>query len=97
MLFFLQDKPEEQPAPIIHRNFDDCYNGGSAVSLGNPLAMIQNFNIPLPSLSELVGETPPVKLVSQKDVPLYAGHSMHNGHSRKTKVGIERDSEKRET
>ncbi|XP_052243159.1 uncharacterized protein LOC127853073 isoform X2 [Dreissena polymorpha] len=43
---------DDRPAPIIHRNFDDVYtgNGNTCLSLGNPLSLMQNFNIPLPSL-----------------------------------------------
>jgi len=50
----LQDLTDERPAPIIHRNFDDVYSGSGTTFQppGNPLSMIQNFNIPLPSLPE---------------------------------------------
>jgi len=52
---WLQENADDRPAPIIHRNFDDVYTGngvGSGASLGNPLNLMSNFNIPLPSLPE---------------------------------------------
>ena len=47
-----QDSYEERPAPIIHRNFDDCFSS----PLSNSLNMMQNFHIPLTSLPGLVSD-----------------------------------------
>ncbi|XP_052810194.1 uncharacterized protein LOC128238376 isoform X2 [Mya arenaria] len=61
------DEADDRPAPVIHRNFDDVYSGngvGTCSSLGNPLNLIQNFNIPLPSLpegTEVINHKPEVR------------------------------------
>lgn len=67
------DAPEEKPAPVIHRNFDEVYNGNSGTSYGNPLAFMQNFNIPLTTLFDTVAEPPGMTSIKSEVVPLTNG------------------------
>ncbi|KAL4233877.1 hypothetical protein ACF0H5_008551 [Mactra antiquata] len=74
------DKADDQPAAVIHRNFDDVYtnnnnnnnNSNSNWSLGNPLSMIQNFNIPLPSLAETIADSSQFS-TTKGELPVFPG------------------------
>ncbi|XP_045197448.2 uncharacterized protein LOC123552120 [Mercenaria mercenaria] len=71
------DTQEDRPAAVIHRNFDDVYNNNSAPSLGNPLALMQNFNIPLTSLPELVPEVSVnSKVDTKRELPVFPGQPL---------------------
>ena len=47
-----QDSYDDRPAPVIHRNFDDCFSSPSS----NSLNMMQNLSIQLTSLPGLVSD-----------------------------------------
>lgn len=77
--FVLQDSPDDRPAAVIHRNFDDVYNNNNAPALGNPLALMQNFNIPLTSLPELVPEASmdnKTKSETKRELPVFPGQPL---------------------
>ena len=47
-----QDSYDDRPAPVIHRNFEDCFSSPTS----NSLNIMQNLSIPLTSLPGLVSD-----------------------------------------
>ena len=67
-----QDSYEERPAPIIHRNFDECMNS----PISNTLSMVQNFHIPLTSLPGMVSDGEATEVSEEEfktDQPVFPG------------------------
>ena len=52
MTIQFQDNYDDRPAPVIHRNFDDCFSSPNS----NSLNLMQNLTIPLTSLPGLVSD-----------------------------------------